>query len=101
MAVAIGLAENRRVRSKAQKVRRKLVVPFMGAPKTIGRPPAEVPSMLIDFALAHWLKTGRWSTVQQELKTAGFKPIARMTLQRRVLQRKNDLDAQNSDPCHY
>lgn len=57
--------------------------------------------MLIDFALAHWLKTGRWSTVQEQLKTAGFKPVARMTLQRRVLQRKADLDAQNSDPCHY
>lgn len=64
----------------------------MGAPKTIGRPPAEVPSML---------KTGRWATVHEQLKTAGFKPIARMTLQRRVLQRKADLDAQNSDPCHY
>ena len=57
--------------------------------------------MLIDFALAHWLKTGRWSTVHDELKAAGFKPIARMTLQRRVLQRRADLDAQNSDPSHY
>jgi hypothetical protein len=73
----------------------------MGAPKKRGRPPAEVAPMLIDFALAHWLKTGEWSTVQGELARAGFKPVARMTLQRRVLQRKADLDAQNSDPCHY
>lgn len=73
----------------------------MGAPKKQGRPPAEVPSTLIDFALAHFLKTGRWSTVQEELARAGFRSVARMTLQRRVLQRRAELDAQNSDPSHY
>jgi hypothetical protein len=57
--------------------------------------------MLVDYATAHFLKSGKWCDVFAQLKAAGFAPVARMTLVRHVQRRKAELDVQNSDPCHY
>ena len=66
-----------------------------------GRPRAELPGLLVDYALAAWLKHGSWSLVFEQLATGGFRSLPRMTLQRHVLRRKAELDVQASDPCHY
>lgn len=89
--------------SRSQKVRRAVTLPRVGGAKNLrGRPRSEVPDLLLNMATAQFLKMGpQWERIAEQLQRDGFVRVPKNTLIRRVLERRLELDKQNSDPCHY
>jgi len=66
-----------------------------------GRPPADIPKLILDYAVAHWLKTRSFSAVVNLLEEEKLGTFPINTLKRHILRRKHELDVQFSDPSHY
>lgn len=61
-----------------------------------------MPDLLLNIATAQFLKLGpQWERIAEQLQRDGFVHVPKKTLIRRVLERRLELDKQNSDPCHY
>lgn len=93
------------IRSRSQKVRRATVAHRATLAETSGRgpgrPPAEIPKLILDYAVAQWLKLESFSAVVQLLEREKLGTFPINTLKRHILRRKHELDVQFSDPSHY
>ena len=66
-----------------------------------GRPRADIPRLVLELAVAHWLKTNSFSSVVKLLEEERLGTFPINTLKRHILRRKHELDVQWSDPSHY
>lgn len=66
-----------------------------------GRPLADIPKLILDYAVAHWLKTRSFSAVVQLLEREKLGSFPINTLKRHILRRQHEIEVQFSDPSHY